>query len=84
MLYICPTQPTPPPLLTHPSHISFGDSLENIGAEDSCQVEGIHAILLVPLVYLGEEVAQVLEQAVVQLRELLQKLSHVLATALLR
>lgn len=53
------------------------NSLEDIRSKHSGQVEGGHAVVLVVALHVGEEVAEVAEEAVVCVWKLLQQISHI-------
>lgn len=53
------------------------NSLEDTGSKHSGEVEGSHTVFLVVALHKGEEVAEVAEEAVVDIWKLLEQVSHI-------
>ena len=58
-------------------------SLENIGPKHGCQVECRHAVEVLLLFHLGKEIAQVAQDAVVNVWHPQQELTHILTETIL-
>lgn len=53
------------------------NSLKDTGSKHSGQVEGSHTVFFMVALHKGEEVAEVAEEAVVDVRKLLEQVSHI-------
>lgn len=63
--------------LSHQPTIKTVNSLEDTGAKNCGEIEGGHAVFLVVALHKGEELAEIAEEAVVDVWKLLQQISHV-------